>query len=74
MAQINCRVDDETKNKAQRVFDDIGISMSSAITIFLKRVANDNAIPFKLVGKSQAETPNAETIEELGTHSDLFNK
>ena len=41
-------VDDEIKKKAERTFDDIGISMSAAINIYLKTVVRENRIPFEL--------------------------
>lgn len=48
MAQISFRVDDEIKKKAERTFDDIGISMPAAINIYLKTVVRENRIPFEL--------------------------
>lgn len=48
MAQISFRVDDEIKKKAERTFDDIGISMSAAINIYLKTVVRENRIPFEM--------------------------
>ena len=48
MAQMSFRVDDEIKKKAERTFDDIGISMSAAINIYLKTVVRENRIPFEL--------------------------
>ena len=48
MAQISFRVDDEIKKNAERTFDDIGISMSAAINIYLKTVVRENRIPFEL--------------------------
>ena len=48
MAQVSFRVDDEIKKKAERTFDDIGISMSAAINIYLKTVVRENRIPFEL--------------------------
>ena len=36
MAQINLRVDDNLKSSAERTLNDIGLSMSTAINIFLK--------------------------------------
>ncbi len=48
MAQISLRVDDDIKCSAERTLNDIGLSMSSAITIFLKKVARENRIPFEL--------------------------
>lgn len=50
MAQINFRVDDDLKRNAERAFDDMGINMSTALNIFLKRVVRENRIPFDLSG------------------------
>ena len=48
MAQISLRVDDNLKSSAERIFNDIGLSMSTAINIFLKTVVRENRIPFEL--------------------------
>lgn len=48
MAQINLRVDDELKRGAERTLNEIGLSMSTAISIFLKTVVRENRIPFEL--------------------------
>jgi len=48
MATINIRVDDSVKTDAQEVLDAIGLSMSSAISIYLKQIALHKAIPFRL--------------------------
>ena len=48
MAQISLRVDDEVKRSAEQIFDDIGMSMSTAINIFLKKVARERRIPFEV--------------------------
>ena len=48
MAQISLRVDDNVKRGAEQTFDEIGLSMSTAINIFLKKVARERRIPFEL--------------------------
>lgn len=48
MAQISLRVDDDVKRQAEQTLDDIGLSMSTAINIFLKKVARERRIPFEL--------------------------
>ena len=48
MAQISLRVDDDVKRGAEQTVDDIGLSMSTAINIFLKKVARERRIPFEL--------------------------
>lgn len=49
MAQVSFRIDDKIKKDAEQVCDDIGISMSAAITIYLKRLGKERRIPFDLV-------------------------
>lgn len=48
MAQISLRVDDDVKRGAERTLNEIGLSMSTAINVFLKKVARENRIPFEL--------------------------
>lgn len=48
MAQINLRIDDDVKKGAEQTFDDIGLSMTAAINVFLKKVARERRIPFEL--------------------------
>ena len=47
MAQISLRVDDDVKRGAEQTFEDIGLSMSTAINILLKKVARERRIPFE---------------------------
>jgi DNA-damage-inducible protein J len=48
MAQISLRVDDDVKINAEKTFATIGISMSTAINVFLRTVAREKRIPFEL--------------------------
>ena len=48
MVQVKILVDDNIKREAEKIFDDIGISMSTAINIYLKAVVRENRIPFEL--------------------------
>lgn len=48
MAQISLRVDDDVKRGAEQALDDIGLSMSTAINIFLRKVARERRMPFEL--------------------------
>ena len=61
MAQISLRVDDDVKRRAEQVLDDIGLSMSAAINVFLRKVAREHRIPFEL----SADELNAETVEAI---------
>jgi DNA-damage-inducible protein J len=48
MAQISLRVEDDVKRNAEVTLNEIGLSMSAAINIFLKTVARERRIPFEL--------------------------
>jgi DNA-damage-inducible protein J len=48
MANLNIRVDDAVKRQAEVVFAELGLSLSTATTIFLKQVIRCNGIPFDL--------------------------
>ena len=48
MAQISLRIDDDVKKNAERACADIGISMSAAINIYLKKLGRERRIPFEV--------------------------
>ena len=64
MAQISLRVDDEVKRRAEQTFDDIGLSMSTAINIFLKKVARERRIPFELTADPFYSESNMHYLEK----------
>jgi len=52
---LHVRVDDETKERATTALKAMGLSVSDAVRIFLRRVVTDQAFPLEL------KVPNAET-------------
>lgn len=48
MAQISLRIDDDVRRGAEQALNDIGLSMSAAVNVFLKKVAREKRIPFEL--------------------------
>ncbi|MCD7843033.1 MAG: type II toxin-antitoxin system RelB/DinJ family antitoxin [Clostridiales bacterium] len=48
MAQISIRVEDDVKRQAEEVCADIGLSLSSAINIYLKKLGREKRIPFEV--------------------------
>lgn len=43
---IQMRVDSATKSKAQKIFADLGLDMSSGIKLFLSQVVHEKGLPF----------------------------
>jgi DNA-damage-inducible protein J len=54
-AMLHVRVDDEIKTQATEALASMGLSVSDAVRILLKRVISDQAFPLEL------KVPNAET-------------
>jgi DNA-damage-inducible protein J len=48
MANVNIRVDDTLKLKAEEIFAELGLSMSAATNVFYKQVVRYGGIPFEL--------------------------
>jgi addiction module RelB/DinJ family antitoxin len=47
-ANINVRIDPVIKEKAQAVFSQLGLDMTTAVNLFLNQVVMQNAIPLTL--------------------------
>ena len=46
MAQVNFRMDDDLKRSAEDTFRDMGMTLSTAITIFVAQTVRDRQFPF----------------------------
>ena len=58
-ANIQARIDPETKTKAQKILNTLNISMSEAISMYLTQIALHKGIPFDI------RIPNEVTIATL---------
>ena len=67
MAVINIRVNDEVKKEAEIIFKSLGLNMSVAMNLFLKKCISENGIPFDL------KLPNNETMEALEETNKILN-
>jgi DNA-damage-inducible protein J len=56
---VRARIDEATKSEAAAVLATMGLSLSDAFRLLLKRVAAEKALPFELL------VPNAETVEAM---------
>ena len=48
MTQVNFRIDEEVKAAAEKALKDMGLNMSTAITMFLVKVGRERRIPFEI--------------------------
>ena len=51
MAQICLSIDDDVKREAEQVCEDMGMSMSTAVNIYLKRLSRERRIPFEVMAE-----------------------
>ena len=61
MANINIRIDEDLKQSFEEICSDLGMNMSTAFTIFAKKVAREKRIPFDV----SLETPNDITFKAI---------
>ena len=61
MANINVRIDSNTKENAEAVFASLGITPTAAISLFYNQVIRTNSIPFEL----KADIPNEKTLSAI---------
>ena len=78
MAKVSTSIsiDSDIKAKAQELFADFGLDLSTAINIFLRQAIRENSIPFVI----QREIPNADTItamkeaEEMSRYPEKYKR
>ena len=74
-ANINIRVDKELKASAEELFNDLGLTMTSAVTMFLKSAVSYEGIPFEVRRQPNAETRAAlAEYEEMKTDKEKYKR
>ena len=48
MAMISVRIDDNLKKETEEVCSELGLNMTTAVTIFLKKLCREKRIPFEV--------------------------
>lgn len=58
---LNIRTDKDVKEKAEKIFNELGLNMTSALNIFLRTAIRERGIPFEL----KLDVPNETTIAAI---------
>ena len=58
---VTFQVDENIKNEADALFDDLGMSLSTALNVFLRQAVREQGFPFIL----SVKTPNAVTLAAM---------
>lgn len=64
-SMVHVRVDDEIKERATTALEAMGLSVSDAVRLFLRRVVTDQAFPLEL------KVPNAETRSAMAEAEEI---
>lgn len=67
MANVNVRINNDIKTNAENVFKRLGITPTTAITLFYNQVIRTNSIPFEL----KADVPNDATKKAINELDDM---
>lgn len=65
---INVNVDKDVKEQANTLFNSLGLNMSTAINMFLRKAINEGGIPFEVNNK-----PSRELRKALKEGEDILN-
>lgn len=66
---LNIRIDKDIKMQAEKLFEALGINMTSAVNIFLRQAIRENGIPFEV----KINTPNEVTLTAIQEGKTLIN-
>lgn len=61
VVNTNIKIDQTLKQESQELFESFGLSLSSAINMFLRQAVREQAIPFRIGNP----LPNSETIKAI---------
>ena len=57
----NIKIDPTLKQESQTLFESLGLTLSTAVNLFLRQAVRGQAIPFRI----GAPVPNAETVKAI---------
>lgn len=63
-AQINIRANKEVKQKAEKIFNSLGLTNSQAVNLFYNQVVLNDGLPFELK-LPKTKKPNKETLQAI---------
>lgn len=64
MANVSFRMDDNLKKQTEAILDQLGMNMSTAMTLFAKAVVREHGIPFALTVDPFYSAANQAILEQ----------
>ena len=59
---VTIRMDENLKRRAEALFEDMGLNMTTAVTVFVKAAVRQNKIPFEISGDPFYSEENMERL------------
>lgn len=69
VAKINVNTDAEVKREVEILLDKMGLTMTTAINMYLKRIVMEGGIPFEVTTR----VPNSVTVAALDEFEEMKN-
>lgn len=66
---IQVRVDEVLKTQATKIYSDLGIDISTAIRMFLKRTVLEKGIPFPMTLPQKSQEFGLKALAEINEHA-----
>ena len=66
---LNIRTDKAVKDQADAIFSELGLTMTTAVNLFLRAAVREHGIPFSL----KLDEPNDETKAALAEYEEMKN-
>ncbi|MBE6133666.1 MAG: type II toxin-antitoxin system RelB/DinJ family antitoxin [Erysipelotrichaceae bacterium] len=73
-ASLCVRIDPEIKKQAEKVLEELGISVSTAINIFYKQVILHNGLPFEVNIPNKDTKDAIDEIHEMKNNKDKYKR
>ena len=66
---LNIRIDKSVKEQSDKIFNELGLNMTTATNMFLRTAIRENGIPFEL----KLDVPNDTTLAAIKEEKELSN-
>jgi DNA-damage-inducible protein J len=84
MAQVNIKIEDNLKEQAEKLLNELGMNMSTAFNVFIKQLVREGGIPFgittqvspfyKELYKDLAESENDIAAGRVYTLEEMYDR
>jgi len=62
MTQVNIRMDDDLKARADALFSELGLNMTTAVTMFIRHALQRGGIPFEVTTRPQTSRAAGKSV------------